>query len=222
MYINDAVVFLLVFSCITLSGYFIVSRFRVTGLKKFELIISFLGGVSALLIIYNIYITIKSNDRVEKNRLSYNTLQNIQTNYLGPQKELLKNFPEGYFLYASMNQDTDLSEHEPKEFNSAKRAQVEVYGSLRVFQAVEDFLSTAAYDLTGSYVWINNFLMWFQSPILQHNWPLLSFNYADDTNEMVNRIIVKSNELIALRKEKGQLTPKDYDIYSRDFKFNAR
>ena len=203
VFFNESFMFLIIFSTVIIAGIYIVNKFEIAGIKKFQLLLSYLGGLSVLLVTYNIYITIRSSNRVEKNRFSYNTLENIQRNYLGPQKELVDHYPEGYFLYASMNQDTDMSKSEPKKYDLGKREQIEVYGSLRVFQAMEDFLSTAAYDITGIYVWINNFLMWMQSPILRHYWDLLAFNYADDTRELVARVIQKSDELIALRKTKG-------------------
>jgi hypothetical protein len=64
--------------------------------------------------------------------------------------------------------------------------------------------------------------MWMQSPILQHQWSLLNFNYAHDTRALVNRIIEKSNGLIELRKQKGQLVTEDYDAISRNFKVQTR
>lgn len=220
--IDNAIIFLVLSAIVGLSGIYIVYKFDVPNVTRFSLLVSYLGGISILLVIYNVYINFKSNDLLEKNRSAYNTIQNIQNNYLGPQKELLKYFPEGYFLYASMNQDTDLSVHMPTQYNSIKRKQVELYFSLRIFQSVEDFLSTATFDITGMYVWINNFLMWMQSPILQKNWHLLNFNYSTDTREMVNRIIKKADQLIALRKQKGKLVGKDYDEISHNFEVKPR
>ena len=222
MFFNESIGFLLLFGVIIVSGYFFVNRFEMTGLKRFQLIISYLGGLSALLITYNIYLNIRSNNAIEKNRIAYNTLHNIHRNYLEPQEELIKQYPEGAFLYASMNQDTDMSQFLPQSFDMFKRKQIEIYGSLRVLQAAEDFLSTATYDITGIYVWINIFLLWMQSPILQKNWKLFAVIYSDDTKEFVNRIIEKANYLVELRKQKGQLTIQDYDAIAKNFKVNYR
>ena len=222
MILNEALIFLITFLAAGILGYYIIYRFHVEGVKRFQLLISYFGALSVLLISYNIYKSLQSNMLIEKNRIAYNTIANIETNFLHPQKELLKQFPEGFFLYASMNQDTDLSAHEPKEFNKSKRAQLEVCYSIRVFQTMEDFLSTCAYDITGIYVWINNFLMWLQSPILRHNWNILGFNFADDTRELVGRLIKKSDELIELRKKKGHLTFQDYDAISKNFSVTPR
>lgn len=212
----------MLFLTIIALGYYLINRFKVSGLKRFQLTISYLGSISAILITYNIYINIQSNNKIERNNMAYNTIKNIQANYLDPQKELLDYYPEGHFLYASMLPDTDLSKHEPTEFNPIKRKQVEAYGAIRIFQAIEDFLSTARYDLTGAYVWINNFIMWMQSPILQKNWKVLAFNYSEDTREMVDRIIIESNKLVQLRAQKGQLTSEDYDSISKNFPIYAR
>jgi hypothetical protein len=195
-------------------------KFEVTSTKRFELIVSYLGGMSVLLITYNIFITIRFNKDLEQNRLSYNTLSNIQTNYLLPQQELLSNYPEGYFLYASMNQDTDLGTTEPTQYDPIKRKQVETYCALRIFQSVEDFLSIDHCNAAGLYVWINNFLMWMQSPLLQNHWKVLESNYAQDTRELVERLIDKALELSELRKQKGNLTADDYDTVSKNFKTN--
>ena len=77
-----------------------------------------------MLVIYNLYINFQSDERIEKNRIAYNTIENIRNNYLGPQRELLNNYPEGYFLYASMNQDTDLQLTEPTNYDPIKRKQL--------------------------------------------------------------------------------------------------
>jgi hypothetical protein len=87
---------------------------------------------------------------------------------------------------------------------------------------MEDFLSTAAYDITGIYVWVNNYLMWLQSPILQANWIVLGFNFSKDTRAFVNRLIEKANDLIALRKQKGSLSIADYDAISDNFEVKYR
>ena len=205
MMIDNGLFFLILSFMVTMCGIYIVYQFEVNNVTRFSLLVSYLGGISVLLVIYNVYINFKSNDRIEKNRIAYNTIENIRNNYLGPQKELLKYYPEGYFLYASMNQDTQLGEQLPTNFDPIKRQQVELYFSIRVFQSFEDFLSTASYDITGVYVWINNFVMWMQSPILQHYWSILSFNYSIDTREFVAEIIQKANELVELRKQKGRL-----------------
>lgn len=222
MLLSESNIFLVVSVVVAIVGYIIIQRFNVSNPRKFELLLTYLGGISVLLITYNIYIDMRSNKIIEKNRMAYNTLENTQRNFLLPQKELVDNFPEGYFLYASMNQDTELSKHEPKTFDPIKRKQLEVYSAVRVFQAMEDFLSTIAFDITGSYSWLNNFLVWLQSPLLQEYWHQVSFNYADDTNDFVNRLIEKANGLRELRKKKGKLTREDYVSISKNFKFTAR
>ena len=219
---HEAIIIFLAVIILWSIGYFYVSRLDITKDKKYELSIRNLAALSVFLVIYNIYVSIKSNNNIERNRLTYNTIQNIQRNWLDPQQDLLAHFPEGYLLYASMTQDADFKIPEHLQYNDLKREQLEVYTSLRIFQAMEDFLSSGKYDETGNYVWTNNFLMWMQSPILQHYWTKLSFNYANDTRVFVERVIVKSNELNAIRKTKGSLSAEDYDKISRDFKVNFR
>ncbi len=215
--------FFLIFSLIIiLTGFFIVYKFRITSLTRFKLLLSYLAGISLLLVIYNIYINFTFNERVEKNRISYNTIENVQNNYLDPQKQLLANYPEGFFLYASMNKDADLKNFEPKQYDPVKRKQTELYISLRVFQSVEDFLSVGSYDLTGQFIWINVFLTWMQSSILQHYWSTFGQLYSQDTRELVLKIIEGSNFLIKLREQKGKLTAKDYDNISTKFKIKYR
>lgn len=222
MFINEAVLFLIIFMVLIIGGYAIVNRFHITALKRFQLIVSYLGGLSALLITYSIYLGIQTNRTIEKNRIAYNTITNISNEYLNPQKELVDYYPEGFFLYASMNLDLDLSKHVPKTYDPAKRDLVELYGSLRMFEAMESFLTTSAYDLSGIPAWICNFLTWMQSPILQKNWHVLGFNFSDDTREMLARLIVEANKLNELRKQKGALTPQDYDAIAKNFKITPR
>src|SRR5690606_3400517 len=103
------------------------------------------------------------------------------------------------------------------------RDAIEVYLSNRIFQVIEDFLSTVQYDLTGAYVWLNIFFMWMRSPILQKNWSLLAHCYTNDTRELVNRIIEKSNYLNELSQQRGApLLEQDYDAISHSFPFKPR
>ncbi len=55
------------------------------------------------------------------------------------------------------------------------------YMSVVIFQAWEDFMTSAQVDSTGHIVWINNFLQWANSEILHNNWEVLKTNYADTT-----------------------------------------
>ncbi|MEW5674754.1 hypothetical protein ABGT15_00385 [Flavobacterium enshiense] len=219
---NEAIIIFVIIFIIYFVGYELIRRLDVSKDKKYELSFRLLASLSFFLVIYNIHVSIRSNNVIEENRMSYNTIENIQRNWLDPQKELLGNYPEGYFLYSSMVQDAEFAVEKPQEYDVFKRKQLEVYYSLRVFQAIEDFLTTGKYDETGMNVWVNNFLMWMQSPILRQYWRKLSFNYSKDTREFIEGIIKKSNGLIALRKEKGKLEASDYDKISAQFVVNLR
>ncbi|MGX7667255.1 hypothetical protein [Flavobacterium pedocola] len=219
---NEVIIIFIIIILIYLIGYELIRRLEVTVDKKYELSLRLLASLSFFLIIYNIYVSIRSSNRIEENRISYNTIENIQRNWLDPQRELLQNYPEGYFLYSSMTPDADFGTAQPQKYDSTKRKQLEVYYSLRVFQSMEDFLTTGRYDQTGENVWINNFLMWMQSPILRFYWNKLAFNYSKDTREFVGEIIKKSDTLIALRNKKGKLTNQDYDAISSKFNVDFR
>ena len=204
------------------AAYFSIGRVKMDSFGKLHFFLSFVGAFSALFLAYNLFTNIRFNKIIEKNRSAYNTIANIQQLWLEPQKSLVSAYPEGYRLYASMNQDMPWASEDMKGVDAAKREQLETYTSIRLFQAVEDFLTIAAFDMTGNYVWINNFVMWMQSPILQRNWKVLGFNFSDDTREMMERIIIEANKLSALRKSKGKLTFADYDKVSKIFKIIPR
>ena len=57
------------------------------------------------------------------------------------------------------------------------------YLSILIFQAWEDFITSAKIDDTGYIVWMNNFLQWSNSKILRNNWNVLKGNFADTTQE---------------------------------------
>ena len=61
-----------------------------------------------------------------------------------------------------------------------------------------------------------------QSPILRHYWSILSFNYSKDTRRTMQRIIEEASYLSQLRKEKGKLTPEDYDKITSNFHVQFR
>ena len=194
-----------------LLGFWVVQKLAAEKDRKLELMLKVTAAVSVILVCYNLILSTQSNNRIEENRVANLTLENIKRNWLTPQTELADAYPEGFFLYRSMTPDIDYHGYAPKDFDSAKREQIEVIYSIRVFQAMEDFLTIGAYDLTGKYVWINNFLMWLQSPILQNNWNLIGFNFSRDTRKMVERLIRESKKLTALRKKNGKVTKADYD-----------
>lgn len=210
----EVLVITIVLILVYIVGYELIRRLEAPIEKKYELSLRLMASLSFFLVIYNIYVSIRSNDRIELNKAAYNTVQNIQRNWLDPQSELLQKYPEGYFLYSSMTPDADFGMAVPEKYDPLKRKQLEVYYSLRVFQSMEDFLTTGKFDTTGKDVWVNNYLMWMQSPILRSYWNKLSFNYAKDTREFVGKIIKESDALIVLRKKKGKLMVQDYDSVS--------
>ena len=185
--------------------------------RKLELIIGIVAGVSIILVMYSLILNTHSNNRIEKNRIVHITLENIQRNWLSPQTDLSNAYPEGFFLFKSLTPDAYHGNIEPAEYDRAKRKQLEIVSSIRIFQAMEDFLTLGFQDITGKNIWINNFLMWLQSPILKKNWKTLSFNYSKDTREMIQRLIIESDKLVLKRQIKGSLTNKDYDDISEKF-----
>jgi len=201
---------------------FILFKLSSTREKKFELTIRVIAATSVILIIYNVLITSQSNIEIEDNRNTFNTLTSIQRNWLSPQLDLFDAYPESYFLYQEMTPDVQYTEAMPETYDQVKREQLEVIYSIRVFQAIEDFLTIGKHDLTGQYVWINNFLMWLQSDILRKHWSELSFNFTMDTRALVDRLIVASDQLIQKRKENGVLYTSDYDQISLRFEVTYR
>lgn len=215
-------IILLAVVTIIIVGFVFVKKLNTEKDRKLELIIGITAGVSIIMVMYNLILNTHSNNRIEENRTAHITLENIQRNWLSPQIELSQAYPEGFFLFKSMTPDLNHDRFEPADYDPAKRNQIEIVSSIRVFQAMEDFLTIGSHDLTGSNVWINNFLMWLQSPILQKNWKTLSFNYSKDTREMIERLILESNKLVQIRLKKGPLTNQDYDEVSENFKVMFR
>lgn len=222
MLISWTLVLFIIFFVVLLTGLIEIIRFHVPAVKRFDLTFTFLAGIATFLISGDLYLTITSNARSEENKIAYNSVDNIQKNFLDPQRELLAYYPEGFFLYASMNPDIDFSHEKPHTFDAARRKQVELYFAIRIFQSIEDFLATAPYNVVDQYVWINSFLMWMQSPILQSYWPIVSFNYSARAREVTEKLIKNAHELSALRKQKGTLEPADYDAVSKKFDIPAR
>jgi hypothetical protein len=58
------------------------------------------------------------------------------------------------------------------------------YMSILIFQAWEDWLTSAQVDQTEHEVWINNFLTWANSDILRENWAVLKSNYSPTTQRV--------------------------------------
>jgi hypothetical protein len=219
---NNLYFILLTVLVILFSGFIYIKKLDTGKDRKLELIIGITAGVSIIMVMYNLILNTHSNARIEKNRTTHNTLENIQRNWLSPQIELSQNYPEGYFLFKSLTPDADHADFEPIPYDPAKRNQIEIVSSIRIFQAMEDFLTLGSSDITGKNIWINNYLMWLQSPILIKNWKALSFNYSKDTREMIDRLIIESNKLVLIRLEMGHLTKNDYDQVSNNFSVTFR
>ena len=203
-------------------GCLLVIRLKTEKARKIELIVEILAAVSVVLVAYNLILSTESNKRIEENRIAHITLENIQRNWLSPQIELSALYPESYFLYRSITPDSDYCQLEPEYYDPARRKQIEIAYSFRIFQAMEDFLTIGSRDVTGKYVWINNFLMWMQSPILREHWNRVSFNFSKDTREMINRLIIESDALMARRALLGKLMPEDYDSVACRFVVHFR
>jgi hypothetical protein len=208
--------FLLFFLIVLIIGIYVVTKLRQEPLKRFELVIMYLGGLATLLVSINIYLNLLSANRIEKNYLAYNLVKDVQKNYLGPQREMVKLYPESFFLYTSVNPDVDFSDISPKNYDPTKRELVELYGTIRFFQAMEDFLSTVHFENEEFiYSWLNVFLLWMQSPILRKYWLLMAPSFAARTRRLIDTLIKNSDILIALRKKKGFLTRDDYGALSK-------
>lgn len=221
MFFSWTLLFIIIFFGLILVGILEIIRFHVPAVKRFDLTFTFLAGIATFLICGDLYLSITSNARIEENRIVYNSIDNIQKSFLDPQRELLAQYPEGFFLYASMNPEIDFSADKPKNFDAAKRKQIEVYCALRIFQSIEDFLATEHYNVIDKYVWINSFLMWMQSSILQEHWKILSFNFSARARQVTENLIKSSNGLKELRKQKGKLEATDYDEVSKKFEIPA-
>lgn len=211
--IDVAILFIIIFLFIIIVGISLIYSFDISHVEKFRLTITYLGGISVFLLTYNIYMNIRTNKFIEEHRIAYNTVENIKNVFLQPQKEIVEHFPEGYYYWATINPDSDLGTYTPAG-DPAKREALEYYFSTRIFQAMEDFLSTAKYDLTDVPTYLNFFLTWIQSPILQRHWKIQATMYSPDTREFINTLIEKAKILEERRKIKGPLTYKDYDAVS--------
>ncbi len=215
---NNLYFILLIIVVILVVGFVYIKNLNNEKDRKLELVIGITAGVSIIMVMYNLILNTHSNNRIEKNRTTHNTLENIQRNWLSPQVDLSQAYPEGFFLFKSLTPDADHGDFEPTSYDPAKRNQIEIASSIRIFQAMEDFLTLGSNDITGKSIWINNFLMWLQSPILKKNWKALSFNYSKDTREMIDRLIKESDKLVLIRQKKGNLMKNDYDHVSENFK----
>ena len=67
------------------------------------------------------------------------------------------------------------------------------YISICIFQAFEDFETSAVNDETGHYVWIANFLQWTNSEILRNNWSVLKSNFSDTTQKFGDYLFLMSS-----------------------------
>lgn len=223
-YITENILYFLLLSvlAILVIGFVYIKNLKTEKDRKLELIFQITAGVSIIMVMYNLILNTHSNNRVESNRTDHNTLENTQRSWLAPQIHLSQVYPEGFFLFKSLTPDVDHGDFEPISYDPARRKQIEIASSIRIFQAMEDYLILGSNDVTGKSRWINNFLMWLQSPILRKNWEALSFNYSKDTRKMIDQLIIESDVLVLLRQEKGALTKNDYDHVSENFKVPFR
>ena len=94
---NELTTVIIMVISIVILGFAYVIRLKTQKDRKLELIIGISAGVSIILVMYNIIITTHSNIRIEENKNAHITLENTQRNWLAPQHELSKDYPEGFF-----------------------------------------------------------------------------------------------------------------------------
>ena len=93
------------------------------------------------------------------------------------------------------------------------------YISVCIFQAFEDFLTSALDDETGQYVWIANFLQWTNSDILRNNWSVLKSNFSDTTEMFGDYLFLMSDTHIKQITNVSELTTLSKNIAeSEEFK----
>jgi hypothetical protein len=105
---------------------------------------------------------------------------------------------------------TEMNAQKPQTMDIAKTKVTETEISIRLFQSWEDYRTLQDQDVTGSYVWLCNFLMWAQSDILFEYWKKLQSNFALTTIIFGNFLFTKANELKLMKSQNGKLTTIDY------------
>ncbi len=218
MFLDAGQLVLFTIGLIVFFGYFVIQKFALPRVEQFKLLISYLGGISVILVCYSIYFTIRSTNETAVHQLAFDTMKVTQRQWTNPLKELKNYFPDSYYLYASMFPEENFKEV-PKGINEKKRRVIELYFSNKIYQVLEDFLTTRKLENSGEESWLNIFFMWMQSPILIKNWYPVVQCYNQDTRYLIEDCIEVGKKLIALREDKkAPLTAEDYDKFSDAFK----
>lgn len=80
------------------------------------------------------------------------------------------------------------------------------YLSILIFQGWEDYLTSSNVDQTGNQIWINRFLQWTNSRLLENKWNVLKGNYARTTQHFGDFLFMVSE------KEKPDSEKELYDL----------
>jgi len=144
--------------------------------------------ISAVFVPISIYLTYKVFALQLDNMTRDSTYKLIDRSWLDVNNKIIEYYDECPNFVESLYYDWQKHKNNLKiEDNKIGDKQDKWYAvnylSIIIFQAWEDFLTSAGVDETGMSVWINNFLQWAHSKTLKQKWNVLRTNYAKTTQD---------------------------------------
>ena len=157
-------------------------------INKFNVLTGLLTATSLLLsyfIFRNQYYSI----------VNTSTIQMIDRGFNDVNKEMCDYYDKCPNFISSLNFKFVSDNQEYQHNNQKNDDQVTVnYLSSKIFQSVEDFITTHSLTLTENHAWFATFLSYFTSKQLRDKWVKLKYNFGPLTHSYVNLIIKSVNE----------------------------
>jgi hypothetical protein len=157
-------------------------------INKFNVLTGVLTATSLLLSFFlfrNQYAGIVNSATIQMIDRGFNDVNKVMVDYYDKCPNFISSLN---FKFLSDNQ-------EYQHNNQKSDDQVTVnFISNKIFQSVEDFITTNSLTLTENHAWFATFLSYFTSKQLRDKWVKLKYNYGPLTHSYVNLIIKSINE----------------------------
>lgn len=188
MYALENVILSLIVSLFTIMSGYIVLKHNASGIEKIQLIFTMLGSLTTLLVIYNIYLSIKYNEKAEDSQHVQHSIDNNKQSFISPLEKIVSYYPESFELYQSMTPSITTM-HPPTPINQDKKIVVDTLLSSVVLQSMVDYLLLSTHSLDRRQRWVVLFMTWLRSPILRREWLNTRQYYVPKTVNIIDRLI---------------------------------
>lgn len=194
MYGIENILLSLILSLFFIVSFYIIFKHDASGIEKIQLIFTILGSLTTLLVIYNIYLSIKYNEKSEDNQHTQHSIDNNKQSFVNPLEKIVTQYPESFELYQSMTPSIEGMSITPI-VDQEKKVVIETLLSTIVFQSISDYILLSSHSQDRRQRWTILYMTWLRSPILRKEWVKTKQYYMPKTIKIIERLIDYSKNI---------------------------